>query len=115
MALIVSDDLRFFFLFVTGDEFPDTNEDLLRALDDAWEQVGRRLRDEMAPELRRAIALIESTFQGQAAQAFVARMAPFVLGKDNYIDFSAAFFFEVAATLRQLALDVEYLKYVVIL
>ncbi|MFD2420114.1 prolyl oligopeptidase family serine peptidase [Amycolatopsis pigmentata] len=115
MALIVNDDLRFLFLFVTGDEFPDANEDLLRALAHAWEQAGRRLRDEVAPDLRRAIAPIESTFQGLAAQAFVARMAPFVLGKDNYIDSSAAFFFEVAAILRQLALDVEYLKYVVIL
>lgn len=115
MALMVGSDLRFFFHFVTGDEFPDTNEDSLRALADAWDEAAGRLSAELKPALRVAVAKIRSSFSGEAERAFVAVMTPFARGPDNYADAAAGLFHDLAVLLRQLALDVEYLKYVVIL
>lgn len=114
MAMMVDADLRFLFLFLTGAEFPDTDEDLLRALADAWEVAGDRLECWVEPELRRAVAVIRSSFAGAAEKAFTALMDPFVDGSADYIDSSAQFFREIADVLRQFALDSEYMKYVVV-
>lgn len=115
MALMVGDELRSLSVFVTGDEFPDANEDLLRALAEGWDTAAARLENELRPELRRAVVTIRSSFAGQAEQAFAAVMATLVAGPDNDIATSATFFRQVGSTLRSLALDVEYMKYVVIL
>ncbi|MFD2420815.1 WXG100-like domain-containing protein [Amycolatopsis pigmentata] len=114
MALMVSDEARLWFLIVTGDEFPDANEDSLRALCAAWRGAASGLRG-MALDLRRAVAAIRDGFQGQAAAAFAAVMSPFVDGQGNYLDSGAAFFDELGEMLCELALDVEYMKYVIIL
>lgn len=67
MSLVVDDDLRFLFRFVTGDEFPDADEDVLRALAEAWERVGWWLRDGLGPQLRGALGLTESLYAKENA------------------------------------------------
>jgi hypothetical protein len=47
MAVMVGQDARNLFRFLTGAEFPDIDEDLLRAFADAWEAAGTRLQEEL--------------------------------------------------------------------
>jgi hypothetical protein len=115
MAMMVSDEVRTMFLVVTGEEWPDANEDKLRALADAWDQAALRLTNELSPQLQQAVAVIRATFVGEAERAFADRMAPFVEGPDNYLAVAGEQFSELAKFLRELALDVEYVKLVSIL
>ncbi|PPK70919.1 toxin glutamine deamidase domain-containing protein [Actinokineospora auranticolor] len=115
MAMMVSDEVRKLFQVLTGEEWPDANEDKLRALADAWETTANRLTGELAPDLRRAVAGIRSTFTGAAELAFANRMAPYVEGSDNYLSIADEQFRALAKFLRDLALEVEYVKIVSIL
>ncbi len=115
MAMMVPDGVRGLFLVVTGEEWPDANEDKLHVLAGAWESAGRGLSGELGPELRRAVAAVRSTFSGAAEQAFAARMSPFVEGADNYVDAAAEQFHGLAQYLHDLAVDVEYVKLVSVL
>ncbi|WP_026422625.1 toxin glutamine deamidase domain-containing protein [Actinokineospora inagensis] len=115
MAMMVPDDVRRMFLVITGEEWPDANEDKLHTLATAWDTAANRLTGELAPELLKAVIAIRSTFNGATEQAFVAKMSPFVEGADNYIAASAEQFHGLAKYLHDLAVDVEYVKLVSVL
>ncbi|WP_157440481.1 hypothetical protein [Actinokineospora inagensis] len=112
---MVPDDVRRMFLVITGEEWPDANEDRLHALAEAWETAANRLSGELAPELLKAVVAIRSTFNGATEQAFAAKMSPFVEGSDNYIAAAAEQFHGLAKYLHDLAVDVEYIKLVSVL
>ncbi|MDU0294900.1 hypothetical protein, partial [Saccharothrix longispora] len=112
MAMMVPDEVRVLFRVLSGEEWPDANEDQLRALADAWDVAAGRLEAELSPQVRHAVVTIRGTFHGRAERAFAARMAPFVEGSDNYIAVACVQFRQVAGFLRKLALDVEYVKLV---
>ncbi|GAA3014405.1 toxin glutamine deamidase domain-containing protein [Actinokineospora diospyrosa] len=115
MAMMVPDEVRKLFQVLTGEEWPDANEDKLRALADAWDRAAYRLSGELAPQLRTAVVTIRSNFHGAAEQAFANRMAPYVEGANNYISIADEQFRALAKFLRDLALEVEYIKLVSIL
>ncbi|MBM7773660.1 hypothetical protein JOD54_003864 [Actinokineospora baliensis] len=115
MAMMVPDEVRKLFQVLTGEEWPDANEDKLRALADAWDRAAFRLTGELAPQLRTAVFTIRSNFHGAAEQAFANRMAPYVEGADNYLSIADEQFRALAKFLRDLALEVEYVKLVSIL
>ncbi|WP_447002022.1 toxin glutamine deamidase domain-containing protein [Saccharothrix isguenensis] len=115
MALMVPDEVRTLFQVLTGEEWPDANEDHLRALADAWDTAAGRLSGELAPRVQHAVVTIRTTFHGQAEQAFAARMAPFVEGQNNHLANADRQFRMMAKFLRKLALDVEYVKLVSII
>ncbi|WP_026422849.1 toxin glutamine deamidase domain-containing protein [Actinokineospora inagensis] len=115
MAMMVPDDVRRLFLVLTGEEWPDADEDRLRVLADAWDTAAQRLSGELAPELLKAVVAIRATFDGETERAFVAKMSPYVEGDDNYISAASEQFRWLAKYLRDLAVDVEYVKLVSIL
>ncbi|MDA3649902.1 hypothetical protein OU416_37975, partial [Saccharopolyspora indica] len=112
MAMVVSPEVAKLFQVLTGEEWPDANEDQLRALAAEWTAAAQTLA-ELGPGLRSAVQAIRSEFAGEAAQAFVQRVAPFVEG-DDLISAAAELFNGLAKTLTDLALDVEYMKIVTI-
>ncbi|OLR93339.1 scabin-related ADP-ribosyltransferase [Actinokineospora bangkokensis] len=116
MGMMVSDEVRTMFHVLTGEEWPDADESALRALADAWDRAAAQLSGELTPELLRAIATIRSTFTGDAEQAFADRMAPFAEGgSGSHLANAEAQFRQLAKFLRELALDVEYVKLVSII
>ncbi|GAA3057135.1 toxin glutamine deamidase domain-containing protein [Actinokineospora globicatena] len=115
MAMMVPDEVRKLFQVLTGEEWPDANEDKLRALADAWDRAAFRLTGELAPQLRTAVVTIRSNFDGAAERAFANRMAPYVEGANNYLSIADEQFRALAKFLRDLALEVEYVKLVSIL
>ncbi|MGX7828863.1 hypothetical protein ACTG9Q_27610 [Actinokineospora sp. 24-640] len=116
MAMMLPDEVRTLFLVLTGEEWPDADEDKLRALAQEWDRAADDLEHVLAPALRRAVeAVTASGFEGEAERAFITRMSPFVLGQGNHIAASAAQFRQLAAFLRNLALDVEYVKLISVL
>ncbi|WP_434444123.1 toxin glutamine deamidase domain-containing protein [Lentzea sp. E54] len=112
---MVPDEVRVLFQVLSGEEWPDADEDKLRALADAWENAANRLTGDLAPQLKHAVTTIRTTFHGQAERAFATRMSPFVEGEDNYLSIADEQFRGLAKFLRDLALDVEYVKLVSVL
>ncbi|WP_026422138.1 toxin glutamine deamidase domain-containing protein [Actinokineospora inagensis] len=115
MSMMVPDEVRKLFLVLTGEEWPDADESKLRELADAWDTTAQRLSGELRPELLKAVQTIMGTFSGSAERAFAQQMAPFVEGSDNYLDAAAEQFHALGTFLRDLAVDVEYVKLVSIL
>ncbi|MGX7828845.1 protein-glutamine glutaminase family protein [Actinokineospora sp. 24-640] len=111
MAMMVPDEARTLFRVLTGEEWPDANEDHLRLLAEAWEAAGLGLGDQVSPLLRQLTATVRADFAGDAEKAFVDRVAPFVEGGDQ-LTAARDRFTAIAAFLRNLALDVEYVKLV---
>ncbi|RKT83055.1 Papain fold toxin 1, glutamine deamidase [Saccharopolyspora antimicrobica] len=112
MAMVVSPEVAKLFQVLTGEEWPDANEDQLRALAAEWTAAAQTLA-ELGPGLRSAVQAVRSEFAGEAAEAFVRRVASFVEG-DDLISAAAELFNGLAKTLTDLALDVEYMKIVTI-
>ncbi|MER5389471.1 toxin glutamine deamidase domain-containing protein [Saccharopolyspora sp. NPDC002686] len=110
--MMVSPEVAKLFQVLTGEEFPDANEDQLRALAGEWQQAAQSL-GQLGPGLRSAVQNIRANFEGEAAQAFVERVAPFIEG-DDLISSAAELFDGLAKALLDLALDVEYMKIVTI-
>ncbi|MER6992721.1 toxin glutamine deamidase domain-containing protein [Saccharopolyspora hirsuta] len=112
MAMTVSPEVAKLFQVLTGEEWPDADEDQLRALAGEWTAAAQTLA-ELGPGLRSAVQAIRADFAGEAAEAFAQRVAPFVEG-DDLISSAAELFNGLAKTLLDLALDVEYMKIVTI-
>jgi hypothetical protein len=111
MAMMVSPEVAKLFQVLTGEEWPDANEDHLRALAQEWAVGAQALGSQLGPGLRAAVQAIRSEFAGEAERAFAARVSPFIEG-DNYIDAAAELFKSLSDYLLKLALDVEYMKLV---
>ncbi|MEU3269287.1 toxin glutamine deamidase domain-containing protein [Saccharomonospora sp. NPDC006951] len=112
MAMMVSPEVAKLFQVLTGEEWPDANEDKLRALAAEWQGSAEDLAD-LAVGLRGAVDGIRSNFEGEAARAFIERVSPFIEG-DRLIDAAAELFQGLGDYLVDLALDVEYMKLVII-
>ncbi|GAB1515275.1 protein-glutamine glutaminase family protein [Actinophytocola sp. KF-1] len=111
MAMMVSPEVAKLFQVLTGEEWPDANEDQLRALAAEWAMGAQALGDQLGPGLSAAVHAIRSEWAGEAERAFAARVAPFIEG-DNYIAAAAQLFKSLSDYLLKLAQDVEYMKLV---
>ncbi|SDZ48294.1 hypothetical protein SAMN05216215_10809, partial [Saccharopolyspora shandongensis] len=115
MAIMFSEFERQLCYWLTGDEPPPVNEDKVRELAVVWRSHAGRLR-RLRVDARAAVEGIRSSgFAGASERAFAARMAPFVDGPSNYLDAAADHFDAMADALDQIAMEVEFLKLVVLI
>ncbi|MEV0089825.1 hypothetical protein, partial [Saccharopolyspora sp. NPDC050642] len=115
MAIMFSEFERQLSLWLTGDEPPPVNEDKVRELAAVWRSHAARLR-QLRVDAQAAVEGIRSSdFAGASERAFAARMAPFVDGPSNYLDAAADHFEMMADALDQIAMEVEFLKLVVLI
>ncbi|TDD39309.1 WXG100 family type VII secretion target, partial [Saccharopolyspora elongata] len=115
MAIMFSEFERQLSLWLTGDEPPPVNEDKVRELAAVWRSHAARLR-QLRVDVQAAVEGIRSSdFAGASERAFAARMAPFVDGPSNYLDAAADHFDAMADALDQIAMEVEFLKLVVLI
>ncbi|MGX7828833.1 toxin glutamine deamidase domain-containing protein [Actinokineospora sp. 24-640] len=106
---MIPDDVRTLFQILTGEEWPDANEDHLRALAAAWEEAGTSIGG-LHGALRKLVTAVREGFDGEAETAFADRVAPFV--DNGHMAAAEERFLALAVFLRNLALDVEYVKLV---
>ncbi|TDC99267.1 hypothetical protein E1181_29785, partial [Saccharopolyspora terrae] len=111
---MVPEEVGNLFMVLTGEKWPQINEDQLRKLSDSWRNTSARLRSELTPELAQAIKLIRSEFYGKAAMRFADRMAPYV-ESNGYIETAATGYEQIAGFLKQLSVQTEYVKLVSLL
>lgn len=95
MAIMVPEEVGNLFMVLTGEKWPQINEDQLRKLSESWRNTSNRLRSELTPELAQAIKLIRSEFYGKAAMRFADRMAPYV-ESNGYIETAATGYEQIA-------------------
>ncbi|WP_461155513.1 WXG100-like domain-containing protein, partial [Saccharopolyspora tripterygii] len=111
---MVPEEVGNLFMVLTGEKWPQINEDQLRKLSESWRNTSNRLRSELTPELAQAIKLIRSEFYGKAAMRFADRMAPYV-ESNGYIETAATGYEQIAGFLKQLSVQTEYVKLVSLL
>ena len=111
MALTMSPEASTLFQVLTGERFPQANEDQLRAMARAWMQAAVDLRD-VQNDMRQEAMRARRTFAGKSAEAFINRAN--ALAGDGSMDKAAQGFGSSASFLDKLALDVEYTKYTLI-
>ncbi|SDZ56351.1 hypothetical protein SAMN05216215_110111, partial [Saccharopolyspora shandongensis] len=115
MAIMFSEFERQLSLWLTGDEPPPVNEDKVRELAAVWRSHAARLRQLRVDAQAAVEGIRASDFAGASERAFAARMAPFVDGPSNYLDAAADHFEMMADALDQIAMEVEFLKLVVLI
>ncbi|WP_143822582.1 hypothetical protein, partial [Mycetocola reblochoni] len=111
MALMVSPQAATLFQVLTGERFPQANEDQLRALARGWTTAATEMRD-IESELTRELRGAGRSFSGRAKRSFVGRASALTDG--GTLGQVADGFGSSAAFLKKLALDVEYTKYTLI-
>ncbi|MEU5844924.1 scabin-related ADP-ribosyltransferase, partial [Saccharopolyspora shandongensis] len=114
MAIMVPEAVGNLFLVLTGEKWPQINEDQLLVLAQAWRNASNRMRNDLRPEVVRAVAKIRSEFRGKAAMRFADRMAPLV-ESPGYLDDVMQGFEGTADFLQQMSVQTEYVKLVTIL
>lgn len=114
MSIMVPEEVGNLFMVLTGEQWPQIDEDRLRQLSEAWQTASARLSGELGPELARALENIRSQATGKGAQLFADRMEPFV-SSPGHIYTAASSFGELSKFLKETSLQVEYVKLVTIL
>jgi hypothetical protein len=79
MAMEVSNEVAGLFFVLTGERFPDANEDSLRELAAVWRNAAAGLR-QLHAGIAAAVAQTRESFDGGAERAFAERMARWVDG-----------------------------------
>jgi len=106
VALMVSESTQNLFLVLTGEQWPDVDEDLLHEAGLGLKEAEERLR-RTSPDLQRLINDIRAGFTGVSAAKFVAAVEPFAA---DYLPATV----ELTAQVRQFLLDtaaqVQYVK-----
>jgi hypothetical protein len=110
MAIEAPEGVQGLFLVLTGEKWPDVNEDALREVGNAWGTAGDRLENELAPYMLQVVQKIRANFTGKSAIKFADTMAPYVLDKPQYIPQAAAQFQQLKKFLLDAATQVEYVK-----
>jgi hypothetical protein len=110
VAIMVPDWAAKLFLVLTGSQFPDVNEDVLRELGGGWRKTGGAL-GVMEGDLVGVVERFEGAFSGKAASRFRASLEPYLSGKYSMGDMGESFGL-MAEVLDQIALQVEHAKIV---
>ncbi|GJF32996.1 hypothetical protein KNE206_56960 [Kitasatospora sp. NE20-6] len=114
-SIEVTGDMAGFFSKVTGTDWPQAREGLLRDVRDDYEALARDL-----PVLRgyivELVALCRTQFEGEAADAFVDRMRSFigVGGGDDCVSLATETARQLALCAGDVANSVEYTKWMAI-
>ncbi|MER7753273.1 hypothetical protein [Kitasatospora sp. NPDC097643] len=111
----VSDGVASFFHLLTGMPWPESDEGLLRDVQDDYVALAEdlpKLRDYVA-EL---VTVCRSQFEGQAAEAFAAEMERFIgsAGGDDYLTIAGKLCTELGEFAGKVANTVEYTKWMII-
>ncbi|MFJ2008733.1 WXG100-like domain-containing protein, partial [Streptomyces chartreusis] len=109
MAIEASDAGRGMFLALTGMEFPKLNEDLLRALAEAYFSAAEKL-GALPDEVVRVTRRVRSSFDARSAQAFADSLAEFTSGRTNYVAAGQELAAGIGRYVRQTGTQVEYTK-----
>ncbi|MGW5648790.1 WXG100-like domain-containing protein [Saccharopolyspora sp. NPDC003752] len=102
------------FMVLTGEKWPQIDEDELLRLGEAWKRASGRLQNELRPEIAAVVKKLREEFRGKAANRFADRMAP-LLDSPSPFDAVGESFQGSADFLRQMSLQTEYVKLVTIL
>lgn len=114
MAIMVPPEVGNLFMVLTGEKWPQINEDELMRLGEAWRNASTRLQNELRPDIAAVVKKIREEFRGRAANRFADRMAP-LLDSPGPFDAISESFEGSADFLRKMALQTEYVKLVTIL
>ncbi|MEV4343579.1 hypothetical protein AB0J83_03750 [Actinoplanes sp. NPDC049596] len=112
MALEVSDELNQFQRWLTGEQFPSANEDLVRALAQTYHDVADQLAG-VLPLFTAAVDSIRAGVSGESEQAFAEAMDDY-LGDDGLLAFSGKYVHRLGDSLADTATEVEYVKLMII-
>jgi hypothetical protein len=103
------------FHVVTGDAWPEADEDEIYALAQLWFSIGRELQG-FAPEVTRAAKYLSDSgaLAGDAQKALEAAVAVVTGDGDLTLEKLAVGFEELGEYLRQVALQTQYMKIIVL-
>ena len=113
MAVQVPDDVAEFMKWLTGEEFPGTDPDKLRALAQAHHVAADGV-DEVLPLFVGAVNSIADGVRGESESAFVAAMRDYV-SDDGYLVVASKYVRRLGAGLEDSATQVEYTQLMVML
>ena len=113
MGLEVSDDVAVFLKWFSGEEFPGTDEDKLRAIALAHIDAADGI-DEVLPLLVVGVNAIKEGVQGQAERAFVESTQDYVAPK-GYVGQGSRYVHRMGETLEASATQAQYTKIVIFL
>jgi hypothetical protein len=115
MGMDVPPEVRTLFLVLTGEEWPQVDEDGLLVLGHAWGKAATRLRNDLEPQLTSSVRSIRSSFFGAAEQGFADMMAPYSVEEPRYIESAAEQFDSADRFLADTSVQVQYVKLISIL
>jgi hypothetical protein len=115
MGMDVPPAVRTLFLVLTGEEWPQVDEDGLLDLGNSWGKAAKRLRHELEPQLSDSVRGIRSSFFGAAEQGFADMMAPYSVDKPHYLESAAEQFDSANKFLGDTSVQVQYVKLISIL
>jgi hypothetical protein len=115
MGMDVPPEVRTLFLVLTGEEWPQVDEDGLLVLGHAWGKAATRLRNELEPQVTDSVRSIRSSFFGAAEQGFADMMAPYSVDEPHYIESAAEQFDSANKFLGDTSVQVQYVKLISIL
>src|SRR6266550_3047623 len=113
MSIQLPEWVRTMFLVLTGDGFPEANEDELRLLAAGWTAAGTDLKG-LVGEVDAATYAAVDAVRGVAAAEFVKAMQSLTQSDPRLLDAVADACIEVGEFIGKTALDVEYTKWLVI-
>lgn len=115
VAIQPSREVAEFLKWVSGEEVPGLNEDRLFAVAQAYRDAAAGLTDELAPVVVAAVNGIRANFSGAGERAYAASMAKFVSEEPRYLYVAAEELTKAATAARKTALQVQYVKLIIIL
>src|SRR6266567_4518092 len=113
MSIQLPEWVRTMFLVLTGDGYPEADEDALRLLAAGWTTAGTDLKGLVADVDAATYAAVDAV-RGVAAAEFVKAMQSLTQSDPRLLDAVADACIEVGEFIDKTALDVEYTKWLVI-
>ncbi len=112
MAVVFPPELAGLLKALSGMDPPEANEDSLRAVGDMYDASAADLI-ELKSLVVELVNEIRSNFEGDAADAFIETMEKYISG-DDYLGAAATGARELGQFARSVALQVEYMKWMMI-
>ena len=114
MGMHVPEEIRNLFKVLTGEEWPEVDEDALRHLGAAWKRASEQIDTQLAPMINNAVFTIRSEFTGEAELAFADSMAAFTTEPPYYFDTATKHYRTVGVFGEDTATMVQYVKLMII-
>src|SRR5437764_11184914 len=114
MAMMISPELAELFMILTGEQWPDIDEDKLVLLGDHWDNAADRIENELAPALDAALNKILSNVRGESELQMAQSLEAFTRREPYYFDSGTKQYRTLAKFGRDTATMVNYVKLMVI-